>query len=840
MPIARLVEYKIALPPEYAFDLLMIIGNTNMFMPITRPGSIPAPRIPSKYSERIRRLEDISRELGRVLSQYSIPPPQAPREVKVGLFSELLEYALEDGEDLLTRVRQYLSSIEGIRGEYERLKGIVDVVSAVGEVVMERLRHFSVDIVPIGEEDYNEFRNAVVNYGSEVIPVKVQERLYVLVIYPEWARQNLLNVYKLFNTAPLELPAGLDLKSARERLVELEGKLARAEQEFREFLLKVSDRAYSIIDISEAVMRIVRQYTESAIPEGREVGEKMMQMVRSINELRDRIRELEAVRAALEYMVKTGLELGGLSRLRSRVFVVRGVNESVTRGLMHIRRDVEGTDLSIIALIEPPSDFDKSSLGREVYEISQDYIANAKSAYELTGRELTDLRARLRELEKEYEDFVREFNEVSAYGVEGIDKVSGDVVTIAGYVKEDLSGKFDDMLSSLLTKLAVDARVRKESKVAYIKEIDPEKAPTLEEYPKPIDAFKKITYMYGVPKYTEVSPVPLTFILFSIFYGWMYPDLGHGIVLSLFGYLLYKSRYKGSIPLLRSIFGGKYSDWGLIFLMAGLWSVVFTFVESGTIFGIEVLPAPLRLVHVTESNALEILTDSVYAVLAMSIMVGIAALLLSFALKALNAYRGGERDLALGFYVPLFFFFLFLVLALGSANFVPFILLAEQTTLFKPLYGVFNAIKGLMMYWAYATIAFFAILMASMMHFRAKYRGVPGFSLTQLAVEIGAETAIPSLTNTISFMRLGIIAIMHAVFTAMTYAWASSLGLLTPAGIAVLVVFNLLIILGEGFVAFVQSLRLHYYEMYSKFFSGAGVLFMPFTLGLRWVTLSIL
>ncbi|MCG2894799.1 MAG: ATPase, partial [Vulcanisaeta sp.] len=504
MPIARLVEYKIALPPEYAFDLLMIIGNTNMFMPITRPGSIPAPRIPSKYSERIRRLEDISRELGRVLSQYSIPPPQAPREVKVGLFSELLEYALEDGEDLLTRVRQYLSSIEGIRGEYERLRGIVDVVSAVGEVVMERLRHFSVDIVPIGEEDYNEFRNAVVNYGSEVIPVKVQERLYVLVIYPEWARQNLLNVYKLFNTAPLELPAGLDLKSARERLVELEGKLARAEQEFREFLLKVSDRAYSIIDISEAVMRIVRQYTESAIPEGREVGEKMMQMVRSINELRDRIRELEAVRAALEYMVKTGLELGGLSRLRSRVFVVRGVNESVTRGLMHIRRDVEGTDLSIIALIEPPSDFDKSSLGREVYEISQDYIANAKSAYELTGRELTDLRARLRELEKEYEDFVREFNEVSAYGVEGIDKVSGDVVTIAGYVKEDLSGKFDDMLSSLLTKLAVDARVRKESKVAYIKEIDPEKAPTLEEYPKPIDAFKKITYMYGVPKYTEV------------------------------------------------------------------------------------------------------------------------------------------------------------------------------------------------------------------------------------------------------------------------------------------------------------------------------------------------
>jgi hypothetical protein len=46
-----------------------------------------------------------------------------PHEVKVSLFNELLEYVLEDGEDLLTRIRQYLSSIEGVRSEYERLRG---------------------------------------------------------------------------------------------------------------------------------------------------------------------------------------------------------------------------------------------------------------------------------------------------------------------------------------------------------------------------------------------------------------------------------------------------------------------------------------------------------------------------------------------------------------------------------------------------------------------------------------------------------------------------------------------------------------------------------------------
>ncbi|WP_252900395.1 V-type ATPase 116kDa subunit family protein [Vulcanisaeta sp. JCM 14467] len=477
-------------------------------------------------------------------------------------------------------------------------------------------------------------------------------------------------------------------------------------------------------------------------------------------------------------------------------------------------------------------------MGKEVYEISRDYLIDIKSAFELTGRELVDLRTRLKDLEREYEDFVKEFNEVSTYGVNGINKVSGDVVTIAGYVKESLSSKFDDLLASLLGKLAIDARVRKESRVVYVREIEPEKAPTLEEYPKPVDAFKKITYMYGVPKYVEISPVILTFILFPAFYGWMYPDLGHGVVLSLFGYALYRSRYNGPNAFLRSIFGGKYSMWGLIFLMAGVWSIIFTFVESGTIFGIEVLPAPFRLVHV-HGTAMEVLSNSIYAMLAVSIMVGIVSLLLAFAFKAINAYRGGERDLAVGFYVPLFFFFLFLVLALMGIGFVPVIIVGEKTPLLQPLYSMFNVIKGLVWYWAYAVFALLAILIYSLFYFRAKYRGVPGFSGAQLAVEVSAEAAIPSLTNTISFMRLSIVAIMHAVFTAMTYAWAVSLGLFTPAGLAVLIVFNLLIILGEGFVAFVQSLRLHFYEMYTKFFSGAGVLFIPFTLSLRWVRLLI-
>ncbi|WP_054853403.1 hypothetical protein [Vulcanisaeta distributa] len=146
-------------------------------------------------------------------------------------------------------------------------------------------------------------------------------------------------------------------------------------------------------------------------------------------------------------MKKAGISFEGLSRLRVRVFAIKGgVNEDFIKGLMYIKRDIEGTDLSILTLIEPPENLDVKSLGKEVYEIGRDYLVDIKSAFELTGRELTDLRSRLKDLEREYEEFVKEFNEVSTYGVDGISKVGGDVVTIAGYVKESLSSKFDDLL----------------------------------------------------------------------------------------------------------------------------------------------------------------------------------------------------------------------------------------------------------------------------------------------------------------------------------------------------------------------------------------------------------
>jgi len=46
-----------------------------------------------------------------------------------------------------------------------------------------------------------------------------------------------------------------------------------------------------------------------------------------------------------------------------------------------------------------------------------------------------------------------------------------------------------------------------------------------------------------------------------------------------------------------------------------------------------------------------------------------------------------------------------------------------------------------------------------------------------------------------------------------------------PGGIVLVVFLQLLVILGEGFFASVQSLRLLYYETLTKFYEGSGRIF---------------
>jgi V/A-type H+-transporting ATPase subunit I len=96
------------------------------------------------------------------------------------------------------------------------------------------------------------------------------------------------------------------------------------------------------------------------------------------------------------------------------------------------------------------------------------------------------------------------------------------------------------------------------------------------------------------------------------------------------------------------------------------------------------------------------------------------------------------------------------------------------------------------------------------------------------------ETLTGFLANTVSFARVGAFALAHAGLCLAIYSLQAVVRDL-PAGILwsgiVIVLGNAFVILLEGLVAFVQCLRLEYYEFFSKFFGGDGKRYNPFRVG---------
>ena len=87
------------------------------------------------------------------------------------------------------------------------------------------------------------------------------------------------------------------------------------------------------------------------------------------------------------------------------------------------------------------------------------------------------------------------------------------------------------------------------------------------------------------------------------------------------------------------------------------------------------------------------------------------------------------------------------------------------------------------------------------------------------------DVVLSFVTNTLSFMRVGGFIISHAGMMSVVVMFMYSLG--TGGSIAVTLFGNLLVIGLEGLIVGIQVLRLGFYEMFSRFYSGDGREFKP-------------
>ena len=95
------------------------------------------------------------------------------------------------------------------------------------------------------------------------------------------------------------------------------------------------------------------------------------------------------------------------------------------------------------------------------------------------------------------------------------------------------------------------------------------------------------------------------------------------------------------------------------------------------------------------------------------------------------------------------------------------------------------------------------------------------------------ETFTGYISGTVSFVRVGAFAISHAALCLAVFSIVGMIhkGNMRGGGIAsaiVIILGNLLVIAFEGMVAMIQGVRLEYYELFSKYFTGGGIEYKPF------------
>jgi V/A-type H+-transporting ATPase subunit I len=328
--------------------------------------------------------------------------------------------------------------------------------------------------------------------------------------------------------------------------------------------------------------------------------------------------------------------------------------------------------------------------------------------------------------------------------------------------------------------------------------------PVALEQVTPLKAFQSLVTTYSQPLYGEVDPTPLIAITFPMIFGIMFGDVGHGLLLLLLGILL-SSR---AIKKLRGL-----ANFGVIVIACGVASMIFG-VLYGSVFSFEdALTARWLQPHVDIMN-----------ILLTTVGIGAALLSVGMIVNIINAAlvgRWGHLLFGHNGLTSLIFYWSLLGLAL---NIVPEML--GVTIGFK----IPGTVTGILPWLAAISLlaTSFSEILENLVegHHPLIKEGIGNY-LIQLPVE-AFEMVISLFSNTLSYVRMGAFAVAHGALSQVVIGLAGSEG-----GVghwAVIVLGNLFIVGFEGMIVGIQTLRLEYYEFFSKFFTGGGANYHPLML----------
>jgi len=568
--------------------------------------------------------------------------------------------------------------------------------------------------------------------------------------------------------------------------------------------------------------------------------EEPISLLKNQQQIEKELEEYRNAQAAIGSASKLNMELSELRKLKTffvEIFIVNSKDiKEIQNSLSDLivqpfKLDDEKSSITVIGSQEDSEKIIKVLRSFNVHpiQIPPDLPQNPSIAFDQCQKTCKELEKKSAEIVKKIEKLkvsllpkllsLYESSKVAKDILEVTRKPGGtkNFALIQGYIPNGMDKKFKNLTNSYLS-ITEQASLDKDSS---------NQLPTLLLNNRYAKTFEVITETQGLPDYGELDPTPIIAFVWPFFYGIMFADLGHGLLLFGLGMFL---RYRAN---------GSLKTWATLLAVSGA-AASIAGIGTGEIFGFHInefsvlkpLFAPLDGL-VGALNVSELTFEQVVNILAVSVAIGIIHLLMALFLRLRRDILEKNKLVILTHDIPTIIQFLAIVAlilaAIGSQYDIIGMFGITGVTHNEPvpwltyLFGDWVTVNLVAKAAPPIIIATAGIMIyggKKEQELAAKHGHDEGGGLMGIVIEVLLVRIIEVLSNVISYTRLGIMLLVHAALLVTVNQSYEHGG-----GLAVLIGGNIGIMLIEGLIVYIQDIRLHLYEWFPKWYRGEGVEF---------------
>lgn len=750
------------------------------------PQGLPGVRPPQGVeSSELEAYEEIVRTLERTSVLTGVP------------MSLIANSSRKKELNIASDYKQIISGLDETVGEYLRVKKEIEISKKVKYLLKERTERIS-EI----ESKLSEIESKISSYYAAALEVVEEDpsklRLGRTLLEID---RGLLRASSLLNMTTSDRSLSLDdvneiLKNTKESLRDVIMRIKDLLVE-RTDLIELREIDQRLREVSGEIDHIINLTAEygskreklSELRAVESLWNKMRESVKRVPELSPIIAEREPVISKVSQQISIledeieGIESGVRERL-SKVLEdcsrIRRDFSSIRESLLSIKVIAAGeAERRVSELIEnaKPLIAERGKLEEELERLSK--LTDSKLIKELRNRE-KELKERIIDISSNLAAMALRIREKAlAQRIKMLMYEGEEISVVSGWLPQSKRDSFKRKLEEKLGEFVA----------LEFEEADEDEAPSKLSVPRLLKPVRLLTHrLYGYPSVMELDPTLFTAIFFPLMFGMMYGDLGHGIVLAIFGFFLWRKT------------GGAMKELGGLLIYSGIAAAIFGYLYGAFFF-----------TSITEHPILSPLHDTM-RLMAVALLFGAFQMSIGFLLNTVNKLIEGDAFAAFLEYRGLMTFVMYVGAILAIIRNDADI----GGTLRDPLFQAMS-------------IPLLITCIAPIIRSVREGHGI-GEGLSE-TISTLLESVLALLSNSLSYIRLAAFAVIHEVFGVLTnqslfgketVLLGEFTSLLSPTLLVIFALMNILVMGLEGLLSFIQATRLTFYEFFTKFYRASG------------------